>query len=139
MDIEGKYDDQYLIDILKILEIDYIIEKNGLNLVIKENGNNLSEKEKILINIARAIIKKSKIIIMEEPCLMDYNNEKIINNIILNILKDSTVITITNKIKTILEYDRILILDQGKLIEQGSPNELINKKEGAFYNIYSVS
>ena len=139
LDIEGKYDDQYLIDILKILEIDYIIEKSGLNLVIKENGNNLSEKEKILINIARAIIKKSKIIIMEEPCLMDYNNEKIINNIILNILKDSTVITITNKIKTILEYDRILILDQGKLIEQGSPNELINKKEGAFYNIYSVS
>ena len=138
LDIEGKCDDQYIIDILKILEIDYIVENNGLNFVIKENGKNITDKEKILINIARAIIKKSKIIIIEEPYSNNDNNiELIIKNIILNILKDSTVITITNKIKSLLEYDKILILEQGKLIEQGNPNELINKKEGVFYNLYS--
>ena len=90
--------------------------------------------------MARAMIRKSKIIIMDEATSsIDYNSEQLIQKAILTTLKDSTVITIAHRIKTILEYDRILVFEQGRLIEQGSPKELIDKKEGTFYNLYSQS
>ena len=49
------------------------------------------------------------------------------------------MLTIAHRIKTILEYDKILVFDQGHLIEQGSPKELIEKQNGPFYGLYSQS
>ena len=108
--------------------------------MIKENGDNLSAGEKQLICMARAMIRKSKIIIMDEATSsIDYNTEQLIQKVILKNLKDSTVLTIAHRIKTILEYDKILVFDQGHLVEQGSPKELIEKKSGQFYGLYSQS
>ena len=129
-----------MIDCLKSLEIDYLLEEEGLNFMIKENGDNLSAGEKQLICMARAMIRKSKIIIMDEATSsIDYNTEQLIQKVILKNLKDSTVLTIAHRIKTILEYDKILVFDQGHLVEQGSPKELIEKKSGQFYGLYSQS
>ena len=90
--------------------------------------------------MARAMIRESKIIVMDEATSsIDYNTEQLIQKVILTSLKNSTVLTIAHRIKTILEYDKILVFDQGQLIEQGSPKELIEKKNGAFYGLYSQS
>ena len=136
----GNYEDENLIEALKSLDMDYILEEDGLNLMVKERGDNFSSGEKQLICMARAIIRKNKIIIMDEAtsCL-DYNSEQLIQKAILSTLKDSTIITVVHRIKTILEYDRILVFEQGKLTEQGSPKELIEKKEGNFFKLYSQS
>ncbi len=75
----------------------------------------------------------------EATSSIDYNTEQLIQKAVLNNLKDSTVITIAHRIKTILEYDRILVFEQGKLIEHGTPKDLIEKKDGHFYNLYSQS
>ena len=139
LDPLGKYDDQSMIESLKTIGMDYILEENGLNFMVKENGDNLSAGERQLICFARAMIRKSKIIIMDEATSsIDYDTEKLIQKAILNTLKDSTVITIAHRIKTILNYDRILVFDQGNLIEQGSPQELI-KIKGHFFNLFSHS
>ena len=140
LDPSDKYTDESMIDCLKSLEIDYLLEEEGLNFMIKENGDNLSAGEKQLICMARAMIRKSKIIIMDEATSsIDYNTEQLIQKVILKNLKDSTVLTIAHRIKTILEYDKILVFDQGHLVEQGSPKELIEKKSGQFYGLYSQS
>ena len=139
LDPLGKYNDQSMIDSLKTIGMDYILEENGLNFMVKENGDNLSAGERQLICFARAMIRKSKIIIMDEATSsIDYDTEQLIQKAILNTLKDSTVITIAHRIKTILNYDRILVFDQGNLIEQGSPKELI-KIKGHFFNLFSHS
>ena len=140
LDPSGKYDDQNMIESLKSIGMDYILEKEGLNFMVKENGDNLSQGERQLVCIARALIRKSKIIIMDEATAsIDYEAEQLIQKAILTNLKDSTVMTIAHRIKTILDYDRILVFDQGKLIQQGTPKELIEKKEGHFFNLYSES
>ena len=140
LDPSGKYDDQTMIESLKSIGMEYILEKEGLNFIVKENGNNLSQGERQLLCIARALIRKSLIIIMDEATSsIDYETEQLIQKVILNNLKDSTVLTIAHRIKTILDYDRILVFEQGNLIEEGSPKELIEKKEGHFFNLYSQS
>jgi ABC-type multidrug transport system fused ATPase/permease subunit len=139
LDPLGQFDNKSMIESLKSIGMNKILKKDGLNFMVKENGANLSAGERQLICIARAMIRKSKIILMDEATSsIDYDTEKLIQNTILNTLKDSTVITIAHRIKTILEYDRILVFDQGTIIEQGSPKKLIEKK-GHFFNLFSES
>ena len=139
LDPLGQFDDLSMTKSLKSVGMDDILKEEGLNFMVKENGSNLSAGERQLICIARAMIRKSKIIIMDEATSsIDYDTEQLIQKAILTTLKDSTVMTIAHRIKTILDYDRILVFDQGKIIEQGSPKELIEKK-GHFFNLFSQS
>ena len=139
LDPLGSFDDQSMIDILKSIGMDYILKENGLNFLVKENGDNLSAGERQLICIARAMIRKNKIIMMDEiTSNIDYDTELLIQKAISTTLKDNTVITIAHRIKTILDYDRILVFDQGSIVEEGSPKDLIEKK-GHFFNLFSHS
>ena len=140
LDPSGKHDDESMIHYMKIIGMEYLIKRNGLDFKIKENGDNLSSGEKQLICLARAMLRKSKIITMDEATSsIDYDTENLIQSAILTTLKDSTVITIAHRIKTILDYDRIFVFESGKLIESGSPKELIENKNGHFYALYSQS
>jgi ABC-type multidrug transport system fused ATPase/permease subunit len=124
---------------MKKIGFGYIIEKNknGLKQEISESGNNLSVGEKQLICITRAILRKSKIIIMDEATAnIDYETEEIIQKSISELLKGSTVLTIAHRIKTIINYDMILCLNQGKIEDFDSPDNLIKKKSGIFYELY---
>ena len=139
LDPAGKFTDEEMISNMNLIGLAYLIEEKGLDLEIKEDGKNLSVGEKQLICMVRAILRKSKIIIMDEATSsVDYNTESLIQNTILNNLKGSTILTIAHRIKTILSYDRIFVLDKGELIEEGSPKQLIDKK-GSFYQLYSKS
>jgi ATP-binding cassette subfamily C (CFTR/MRP) protein 3 len=139
LDPAGKFTDDEMTFNMNLIGLAYLIEDKGLDLEIKEDGKNLSVGEKQLICMVRAILRKSKIIIMDEATSsVDYNTESLIQNTILNNLKGSTILTIAHRIKTILSYDRIFVLDKGELIEEGSPKQLIEKK-GSFYQLYSKS
>ena len=134
--------DNNILDIIKIIGFDYIINRNpeGLLQQISEGGNNLSIGEKQLICIIRAILRKSKIIIMDEATSsIDYKSEEIIQTAFNKILNKSTVITIAHRIKTILNYDKIISLDNGKIIDFDTPNNLLQKKKGIFYELYHKS
>ena len=139
MDPAGNFSDDDMIFNINIIGLAYLISDDGLDFQIKEDGKNLSSGEKQLICMVRAILRKSKIILMDEATSsVDYNTEKLIQKTLLNNLKGSTIITIAHRIKTIINYDRILVFDKGEVIEEGSPNSLIEKK-GVFYQFYSKS
>ena len=139
LDPTGIFTDDEMTFNVNLIGLAYLLNDNGLDFQIKEDGRNLSSGEKQLICMVRAILRKSKIIIMDEATSsVDYNTEKLIQKTIINNLKGSTIITIAHRIKTIIEYDRIFVLDKGELIEEGTPTELINKK-GIFYRLHNKS
>ena len=136
------FSDDEIRNVLNKIGFNYIIDNNpnGLDQIISENGNNLSIGEKQLICITRAILRKSKIIIMDEATAsIDYKTEEIIQRAISELLKNSTVITIAHRIKTILNSDKIIVLDNGNVVEYDSPKKLLSNKNSYFYNFYSKS
>ena len=131
----NNYTDDKIIEVLKKINFDYIVNKNplGLEQIIAEEGSNLSVGEKQLICIVRAILRNSKIIIMDEATAsIDFKTEEIIQNNINEILKESTIITIAHRIKTILNYDKIISLDNGEVIEYDTPKNLLKNTDGIF-------
>ena len=133
------YTDQEIINILNEIGLDEFFKNKNLNYEIDENGSNISVGEKQLICIARALVKKTKIILMDEATAnIDYKTETFLQNSLNQTLKDCTVITIAHRIKTIINYDKILVLDKGEIIEFDTPQNLLNKK-GLFYQLYRES
>ena len=107
---------------------------------IEQNGANLSVGEKQLVCIARAILRKTKIIVMDEATAsIDMKTEEKIQDIIHNTMTNCTIITIAHRIKTIIDYDRILVLDDGKVMEFDRPDALLADKNSLFYELYSKS
>ena len=113
------------------------MKKEKLKIKIKENGKNLSSGEKQLINFARAIIKKNKIIILDEATSsLDIETEKIIQKNMRHYFKDSTVIMIAHHLQMVQGCQTILVIDNGQIIEMGSYHELLNDKNSKFYSLY---
>ena len=75
----------------------------------------------------------------EATASIDIKTEEIIQNAINLLLKSSTVITIAHRIKTIIDYDRILVLSNGEIVEFDTPQNLINNKSSLFYELYKKS
>ena len=137
-----KSSDNDIINIMEKIGFDYIVKRNneGLNQEIAEGGSNLSVGEKQLICITRAILRKSKIIIMDEATAnIDYKTEEMIQKAVSDLLNDSTFLTIAHRIKTIINYDKILTLDDGRVVDFDSPKNLLNDKTTLFYELYSKS
>ena len=139
IDPEKIFEDEKILSILKDVGLDDFMEGKNLDYLVENNGNNISIGEKQLICIARALIKKSKIILMDEATAnIDYKTETFLQSSINKELKDCTVITIAHRIKTIINYDKILVLNNGEMIEFDSPKNLLEKK-GLFYQLYKES
>lgn len=103
--------------------------------VIGERGVTLSGGQKQRISLARALIKKPEIIILDD-CLsaVDTTTEQIILSYLDNVLKNKTALIITHRIYRHLNFDRVIVLDDGKIIEQGTPKELTQLK-GYYWEI----
>ncbi|EAR90721.2 ABC transporter C family protein (macronuclear) [Tetrahymena thermophila SB210] len=113
--------------------------KKGLQTEIKQLGENLSEGEKQLVSIARILLRKNKIIIVDEPTShIDEKMEQHITKILNENFKDCLMITIAHKIKTILESDKILVLDHGKVVEYDHPSVLLSNEKSQFSEILKL-
>ena len=136
----GQYSDDEIIFYLNLVGLAYILDDTiGLEGEIESDGTNFSVGEKQLICITRAMLKKSKIVIMDEAnSSFDYKTDLLIQKCLMKSFQGCTLITVAHKIKTILGYDRIFVLNDGKIVEMGKPSELI-KKEGLFYELYIQS
>ena len=138
----GIHKTEEIIDVMTKIGFHYILEHHpqGLEQNIVENGGNLSIGEKQLICITRAILRKSKIVIMDEATAsIDFKTEEIIQKAVNELLRDSTLITIAHRIKTVVNSDKILVLDNGSVIEYDTPNNLLQNKKSYFYDYYSKS
>jgi len=96
-------------------------------------GGSLSAGERQLVALARAILRKTSIIILDEATSqIDSRLDDQIQKTIREELSSAMVITIAHRLKTIIDYDRILVLDGGKVVEFDEPRELLNKPDGVF-------
>ena len=110
---------------------------NGIDTEIKEYGNNLSFGCRQLLCVARAFLRKSKVIILDEATSsVDQKTEDIISSAVETMFKDSTVIIIAHRINTVKKCDRIIVMDDGKIAEIGKPDELIKDPNSKFYSLY---
>ncbi len=108
----------------------------GLDLKIDEKGKNLSSGEKQLVCLARAILTHRKILCIDEATAsVDFETDKFIQKTIREEFKQFTVLTIAHRIETILDYDRICVLDKGKIIEFDTPNNLLANNKSNFYSL----
>lgn len=102
---------------------------NGYDTVIGEGGASLSGGEKQRISIARAIMKDSPIIILDEATAnVDPENEKELMTAIDELTKEKTILMIAHRLKTVRNADKILVLDHGKIVQQGNHQELVNQE-----------
>ncbi|MCW5197138.1 SmdB family multidrug efflux ABC transporter permease/ATP-binding protein [Buchnera aphidicola] len=109
---------------------------DGLNTTLLQSSHHLSSGQKQLISIARILILNPKILILDEATSnIDPETEQSIQNILLSIKKYSTLIIIAHRLSTIINADNIVVLQQGKIIEQGNHKKLIQKK-GIYYDMY---
>ncbi|KAM7536815.1 hypothetical protein Aperf_G00000088560 [Anoplocephala perfoliata] len=105
----------------------------GLNMPIAEGGGNLSQGQRQLICLARALLRRSKILVLDEAtAAVDPRTDEFIQQAVRKEFASSTVLTIAHRLNTILDYDRILVLDAGRLAEIGTPKELAKRTDSIF-------
>ena len=110
---------------------------NGYDTMITEDGGNLSSGQKQLLTIARAMLSDPKILILDEATSnVDTMTEQRIQNAFLKMMEDRTSFIIAHRLSTLREADLILVMDKGRIIEQGTHNELI-AKNGFYTKLYN--
>ena len=128
MDPFSQYTDQQLWTALEEVQLKTVVEDlpGQLNFRLRESGTNLSVGERQLVCLARALVQRSKIIIMDEATAnVDFKTDHLIQEVIRHKFKDSTVLTIAHRLNTILDYDKVLVLDGGRVVEFDNPDVLI--------------
>ena len=113
---------------LEDVQLKAMVEKlpGQLEYKVNETGSNFSVGERQLVCLARALVQKSKIIVMDEATAnVDFKTDNLIQEVIRHKFKDSTVLTIAHRLNTIMDYDKVLILDGGRMLEFDKPEILI--------------
>ena len=106
------------------------------NYAINEGGSNFSLGQRQLICMARALIKKPRILIMDEATAsIDEATDNKIQEMIRTEFNNVTVLTIAHRLRTIIEYDRIMVLEDGELVSFDTPLNLIQAGEGIFHTL----
>ncbi|XP_046653460.1 multidrug resistance-associated protein 1-like isoform X4 [Daphnia pulicaria] len=108
----------------------------GLEHEASEGGENLSVGQRQLICLARALLRKTKVLILDEAtAAVDLETDDLIQATIRKEFKEGTVITIAHRLNTILDSNRVMVLDKGEIKEYAPPNELLENKESIFYGM----
>ncbi|MFU0782441.1 MAG: ABC-type multidrug transport system, ATPase and permease component [Thermoanaerobacterium thermosaccharolyticum] len=126
--------DEEVIKAAKAAHVDHFVHTlpDGYNMVLNEEASNVSQGQKQLITIARAILKDPKILILDEATSsVDTRTEILIQKAMDNLMKNRTSFIIAHRLSTIRDADLILVMDHGDIVEQGTHKELLAK--GGFY------
>ena len=111
---------------------------DGYQTVLGENGSTLSGGERQRISIARALLKDAQIILLDEATAsLDPENEVLIQRAIAKLVEGKTVIMIAHRLRTVVDADQIIVLDNGKLVECGTHDELM-KKKGLYHKLFYI-
>ncbi len=124
----------------KAARCDEFIDKlpNGYETVLGENANTLSGGERQRLSIARALLKNAPIVLLDEATAsLDPESESYIQEAISHLIKDKTVIVIAHRLRTIAKADKIIVLNKGEVVEEGTHEELM-KTNGLYHRLYHI-
>ncbi|MCJ1480372.1 hypothetical protein MMC06_000527 [Schaereria dolodes] len=111
----------------------------NLSSPVAESGSNLSQGQRQLLCLARALLKNPRILLMDEATAsIDYATDAKIQDT-LRELRGNTIITIAHRLQTIVDYDKVLVLDKGEVVEYDAPWELLKKEDGIFRGMCEMS
>ena len=113
---------------------------NGLRHEVTEGGDNLSVGQRQLVCLARALLRKTKVLVLDEAtAAVDLETDDLIQATIRKEFADCTVLTIAHRLNTIMDSSRIMVLDAGKVVEFDSPENLLRKTDSIFYGMAKES
>ena len=118
---------------------DFIVGlKDGFDTMVGERGTKLSGGQRQRVAIARAILKDAPILVLDEATsALDSESEALIQKSLETLMENRTSIVIAHRLSTIAKLDRIIVLKDGKIVEDGSHDELINKKRGVYAKLWA--
>ncbi|KZT36420.1 P-loop containing nucleoside triphosphate hydrolase protein [Sistotremastrum suecicum HHB10207 ss-3] len=105
----------------------------GLDTDVSSGGSNFSQGQRQILALARAILRRSKLVILDEAtAAIDHRTDRVIQESLRTEFKDVTVITVAHRLQTIMNSDKIMVLDAGSVIELDTPQALLKKQGGSF-------
>ena len=137
--LEG-VDDDTIMEACRYVNADHFIDRleNGLDEVVRERGNNFSAGQRQLLSFARTIIHKPAVMILDEATAnIDTETEVLIQDSLEKMMNIGTMLIVAHRLSTIQHADNIIVLRRGEIIEQGTHQELLNRK-GRYYSLYTL-
>ncbi len=130
-EIENAAEKSYITEFVKDLP-------QGYKTLVGDKGVKLSGGQRQRVGIARAILKNSKILLLDEATsALDSKSEKFIQSSLQKLIKDKTVIAVAHRLSTLKNMDKIVVMEEGKIIEVGTPKELLDK-QGKFAKLWNL-
>ena len=138
LDPFGELEDSVLWEALERSYLEPVISglPGGLLFKVAQNGENFSVGQRSLICLARALLRKTKILVLDEATsAVDIETDELIQKTIRTEFKERTILTIAHRIKTVMDSDKILVLDHGHVAEYDEPSALLRNEGSLFYKL----
>ena len=114
--------------------------RGQLQAEVAELGENFSKSQRQLLNLARIILHKPPVVLLDEATNgLDVEEEIRLHKTLLELLRHCTVIAVTHRLAAVVNYDRVLVVGNGKILEDGSPSDLLKKSVGFFVSLWKAS
>ncbi|XP_050059315.1 probable multidrug resistance-associated protein lethal(2)03659 isoform X2 [Aphis gossypii] len=142
LDLYDEYSDHEIWSVLNEVELKDVVDDlpNGLNSKMSDGGSNFSVGQRQLLCLARAILKNNKILVLDEVTAnVDHRTDALIQNTIKNKFRMCTVLTIAHRLNTVMDSDKILVMDGGTVVEFDHPFRLLKNPNGYFYKMVKQS
>lgn len=134
------FEDDMVLEACKYVNADKFIDQlpNGLDEEVRERGNNFSAGQRQLLSFARTIIHKPEVMILDEATAnIDTETEILIQDSLRKMMNVGTMLIVAHRLSTIQHADKIFVLSNGEIIEQGNHHELLASK-GRYYELYNL-